>query len=104
MLARTGVVVEPLIAGVDGYSTYQRLLFLKEALVYRPDAIVANFGWNDHWFAAAGVPDNEFKPLTPLDATSYRLLSWLWTYQLLHSLIHPPRVPQARFGFRLSSD
>jgi lysophospholipase L1-like esterase len=99
MLAQAGVTAEPLIAGVGGYSTYQGLLLLKEALVYRPDAIVAYFGWNDHWFAAAGVPDNEFKPLTSLEVTSDRLLSWLRTYQLLHYVIHPPRVPEGRLGF-----
>jgi lysophospholipase L1-like esterase len=100
MFARTGVIAEPLIAGVGGYSTYQGLLFLKEALAYRPDAIVAYFGWNDHWFAAAGVPDNEFKPLNPLEATSERLLSSLRTYQLMHYVIHPTRVPEGRLGFQ----
>jgi lysophospholipase L1-like esterase len=100
MLARSDVIAEPLIAGVGGYSTYQGLLLLEEALVYRPDAIVAYFGWNDHWFAAAGVPDNEFKPLTPFEVTSERLFSWLRTYQLLHYLIYPPRVPEGRLGFQ----
>jgi lysophospholipase L1-like esterase len=100
MLAAAGVVAEPLIAGVGGYSTYQGILFLKEALVYQPDAIVAYFGWNDHWFAAAGLPDNEFKPLTPLEATSYRLLSFLRTYQLLHYVIHPPRVLRGELSFQ----
>jgi hypothetical protein len=100
LLASMGIAAEPLIAGVGGYSTYQGLLFLEEALVYRPDAVVAYFGWNDHWFAAAGVPDNEFKPLTAFEMASYRALSWLRTYQLMHYLIYPPNAPPRRLDFQ----
>jgi lysophospholipase L1-like esterase len=100
MLAGKGIAAEPLIAGVGGYSTYQGLVFLEELLVYRPDAVIAYFGWNDHWFAAAGVPDNEFKPLTRFEMLSYRSLSWLRTYQLLHYLIHPPKAPQGSLDFQ----
>ena len=91
LLARWGVPVEPLIAGVGGYSTYQGLGFLREALAYDPDAVVAYFGWNDHWFAAAGLPDNEFRQLSGIQMLSLRALSGLRTYQLVHYLIYPPR-------------
>jgi lysophospholipase L1-like esterase len=91
LLARSGIPVEPLIAGVGGYSTYQGLGFLREALAYNPDAVVAYFGWNDHWFAAAGIPDNEFRQLGGLQMLSLRVLSGLRIYQLIHYLIYPPR-------------
>jgi lysophospholipase L1-like esterase len=100
LLQQSGIAAEALIAGVGGYSTYQGLQFLRESLAYHPDAVVAYFGWNDHWFAAAGVPDNEFRPLTRFQALSYQGLSWLRTYQLMHYLIYPPRVRETSLSFQ----
>ena len=88
-LGERGVRSEALIAGVGGYSTYQGLHFLRESLRYKPDAVVAYFGWNDHWYGPA--PDNEFRPLTDFDAFTYRTLGRLRTYQLIHYWIFPPR-------------
>src|SRR5262249_8163589 len=99
LLAARSIPAEPLIAGVGGYSTYQGLDFLRDLLRYDPDAVVAYFGWNDHWISPTGQPDNEFRPLTPLQLWTYRWLSWLRTYQLLHYLIFPPRRMDGSFTF-----
>ncbi len=100
LLRQSGIAAEALIAAVGGYSTYQGLQFLHEALAYRPDAVVAYFGWNDYWFAAAGVPDNEFRPLTRFQLLTYQGLSWLRTYQLMHYLLYPPRARESLLSFQ----
>lgn len=86
-----GAEVEPLIAAVGGYSTYQGLEFLKESVQYKPDILVSYFGWNDHWLAIGGLPDNEFKELTESQIFIHNTFSKLRTYQLLHFMIYPPK-------------
>src|SRR5207249_1047274 len=51
LLAERSINAEALVAAVGGYSTYQGLEFMRESLRYSPDAVVAYFGWNDHWLA-----------------------------------------------------
>ncbi len=99
LLEQAQVPAEPLIAGVGGYSTYQGLGFLREALAYQPDVVVAYFGWNDHWLAAAGTPDNDIRPLSHVQMLSYRIVAELRICQLLNYWIHPPRRadPSASF-------
>lgn len=82
--------VEGLIVAVGGYSTYQGLEFLKNSLKYKPDILVSYFGWNDHWLAIGGLPDNEFKELSELQIFIHNTFSKLRTFQLLHFMIYPP--------------
>lgn len=86
-----GAEVESLIAAVGGYSTYQGLEFMKESLKYKPDILVSYFGWNDHWLAIGGLPDNLFKELTESQIFIHNTFSKLRTYQLLHFMIYPPK-------------
>ena len=87
---RHGVNMTPIIAGTPGYSTAQGVRWLPEFLAHKPDVLVVYFGWNDHWFATSGIPDNEFAPLTKIDITIKKFLSISKIYQLLHYLIYPP--------------
>lgn len=87
-LAGRGVTAEPLVAACGGYSTFQGALFLEEALAWRPDAVVAYFGWNDHWVSA--LPDHAFVPTGALGQLAGATVGRLRTYQLLHKLLHPP--------------
>ena len=42
--------VECMNFGVPGYSTYQGKIILERALLeYKPDLVIIQFGWNDHW-------------------------------------------------------
>ena len=48
LAASTGRAVEPINAGVDGYSPWQEALFLeREGLRYEPDLVVVTLVWND---------------------------------------------------------
>ena len=89
---RYDIDAEPLIAAVGGYSTFQGMLYFKEAKKYDPDVIVAYFGWNDHWFASGGLPDNEYKSPSRLNIFLVETLGRLRTYQLIHYLIYPPKI------------
>jgi lysophospholipase L1-like esterase len=99
LLAGSGIVAEPLIAGAGGYSTTQGLSFFGDSLVYRPDVVVAYFGWNDHWIALGGAKDADFRPLSKFQLWTYDTFGWLRIYQVMHYLIFPPRTPkQASFA------
>ncbi|MCO5167591.1 MAG: SGNH/GDSL hydrolase family protein [Planctomycetes bacterium] len=87
-LGRRGITAEPLVAACGGYSTWQGAHFLEEALAWRPDVVVAYFGWNDHWVSA--LPDHAFVPTGALGRLAGETVGRLRTYQLLHRLIHPP--------------
>ena len=91
LAGKYGIKAEALIAGVGGYSSYQGALFFEESLKYRPDVIVAYFGWNDHWFAHGGAPDNEFEGFSTFNLTINATIGRLRTYQLIHYLVYPPR-------------
>lgn len=92
-LERRALESESLIAGCGGYSTWQGLAWLKEALEWRPDVVVAYFGWNDHWVSP--LPDHEFVAPGVASRWLSSTLGRARTYQLLHRLIHPP-VPGGR--------
>ena len=85
-----GIKAEALIAGVGGYTTFQGALYFEESLEYSPDVVVAYFGWNDHWLAQGGVPDNEFKGFSTFNLTTDATIGKLRTYQLIHYLVYPP--------------
>jgi lysophospholipase L1-like esterase len=89
--SKLGISLEPLIAAVAGYSSYQVMLFLEDSLKYKPDAIVAYFGWNDHWIAGHGGPDHEYKKIKNFELITFNLFSKLRFYQLLHYMIYPPK-------------
>lgn len=56
-LAGTGRCVETINLAVPGYSSHQgRILAEWHAPQLRPDLVVIQFGWNDHW-AAIGAAD-----------------------------------------------
>ena len=86
-----GIKAEALIAGVGGYTTYQGALYFEESLKYEPDVVVAYFGWNDHWIAQGGVPDNEFEGFSALSIFTEKTIGKLRTYQLIHYLVYPPK-------------
>ena len=87
-LERRGIAAEALIAGVGGYSTTQGLEMFRDALPWRPDLVVAFYGWNDHWLSPHA--DHEFEALGPLQLFATTYLSRLRVYQALHALIYPP--------------
>ena len=70
LLAREGLAVEVLNAGVPGYSTHQGRTFLEKSVAaYRPDVVVLSFARNDevdltYVTARGAVPrsDSEFMP------------------------------------------
>ncbi|MCA8922833.1 MAG: SGNH/GDSL hydrolase family protein [Planctomycetes bacterium] len=89
---RDGVELEVVIAASGGYSTWQGLDLFREVLAYAPDAVVAYYGWNDHWISAQ--PDHVFVPPGAWAARARDALSWSRTYQLLQRVVHPPPTPQ----------
>lgn len=63
--ALLGPGFEVLDAGVAGYSSHQGLLRLQEdAKEFRPDLVIACFGWNDA-MSAHGRPDRDFPLPSP---------------------------------------
>jgi lysophospholipase L1-like esterase len=91
-----GIKAEAIISGTPGYSTYQGLKWLPEFLEHKPDVLVVYFGWNDHWYAWGGGPDNEFAALSQANIFIGSIFRNIRTYQLLHYLIHPPQLYSPR--------
>jgi len=59
-------------ASLPGYTSWQGLAWLKKQLLaWNPDVVVVEFGWNDHWRAAAW-PDKDWARV--LDPHRIRLL------------------------------
>jgi lysophospholipase L1-like esterase len=58
LLAAAGARFRVVNAGVYGYSSYQGLARLREALAYRPDWVLVSFGGNDGH--PVGIGDREF--------------------------------------------
>ncbi len=70
-------------ASVTGYTSFQGVRYFERELAgLRPEVVVINYGWNDHWRAHNGIPDKEQRPpssaATGLAASSrlLGLLSW----------------------------
>ena len=50
-------------ASVTGYSSHQGLLLLQQVVATaRPDVVVVNFGFNDHWNSGNGRTDRQQRP------------------------------------------
>ena len=86
-----GIKAEALIAGVGGYTSFQGVLYFEESLKFKPDVVVAYFGWNDHWISYGGEPDNEFEGFSGLNLFTDKTIGRLRTYQLIHYLVYPPK-------------
>ncbi len=68
--AGTGKRVETVNLAVPGYSSHQgRILAERHAESLRPDLVVIQFGWNDHW-AAIGAPDSAKRVRVPTGAAA----------------------------------
>ena len=79
--ARTTRTLELVNAAVAGYSTEQGLRRLVRMWGLKPDIVVANFGWNDH-FPALNLPDKELGARNNLAALAHRLFGGTRLYQL----------------------
>ncbi|MZH03431.1 MAG: hypothetical protein F3745_08580, partial [Nitrospinae bacterium] len=82
---------EAIIAGTGSYSTYQGLKWLPEFIGHKPDVLVVYFGWNDHWYAMGGGPDNDFVPISQANIIVKKIFRDLRFFQFLHFLIYPPK-------------
>ncbi|QEH37868.1 Arylesterase precursor [Aquisphaera giovannonii] len=107
--ARPGQAYEVVNAGVSGYSSHQGLLrFLQDVDRYKPDLIVASYGWNDA-AQAAGPSDREFRPpswpVVALQRTMVRYrTSLVLTYYLKKLVAEPRRELEGPFHPRVSVD
>ena len=79
--ARTTRTLEFVNAAVAGYSTEQGLRRLRRLWRLKPDIVVANFGWNDH-FPALNLPDKELGARNSFAAQAHRLFGGMRLYQL----------------------
>ncbi|MCH9032862.1 MAG: hypothetical protein IIB00_11475 [candidate division Zixibacteria bacterium] len=100
--------IEAFNCGVPGYSSHQGLILLKrEILALEPDILLIMFGWNDHWPAGKGIPDNEQSMPPQWILTTQNLLANSRLFQairkvslsLLESNSDRPRLDQ-RSGLR----
>jgi len=72
---------------VPGYSSYQgKINYRENVRPYKPDIVIATFGWNDQWFAADGRADRDQKmpPQAMLDV--YNVVSRLRLYRWFKGL------------------
>ncbi len=75
---------EVINAGVIGYTSYQGMTLLDEAVLdWSPDLVTVYFGWNDHWLAR-GLQDKQ-QASAELPAVA-GMLGQLRIYQLAQSL------------------
>lgn len=98
--------VEIFNAGVPEYTSYQGLVYLRRELVKeKPDLVIIQFGWNDHWKSKLGVPDHKVRfPTEGQQFQIHALYNWL-TYRLARSLVlsvrFSPRVPLEQYQSNL---
>jgi lysophospholipase L1-like esterase len=81
--------VEVINASCPGYTSFQGLRRLDDVWPWKPDLLVAYFGWNDHWNALTGHTDVQ---LAALNASRpiRGLVERLHTYEALSGLFSRP--------------
>ena len=107
--AHRGRAVDVVNASSPGYTSFQGLRRLSTLWKWKPDLVIVNFGWNDHWKALSGCTDRELadrrrfliQPKTWLQDT--RIFG---TMGQLVSLIVPPAVcnPERPASVRVTLD
>jgi lysophospholipase L1-like esterase len=79
---------EVLNFGVPGYSIVQGARQYEDEIApLSPDVVIIAYGWNDHWLARAGVPDEALVPPGPRRAAVALTLSRLRIAQALRSVL-----------------
>lgn len=88
---------EVINAGVLGYSSLQGLRHLeKDILKYKPDLVIASFGWNDT-FDALGYTDKQQRTPSKVELLVYSILSNSKAYLALEDLISD-LISKIKFG------
>jgi len=94
--------VEVFNGGVPEYTSHQGLVYLRRELAReKPDIVIIQFGWNDHWKAKLGVADHKVRfPTKGQKARIHKFQNRL-TYRLVRQLIlsirFSPRVPLEKY-------
>jgi lysophospholipase L1-like esterase len=72
---------EVLNFGVPGYTIVQGLRqFESDVAKLKPDVVIIAYGWNDHWLAKGGLPDEDRRPARakPSPLLRLRLVQGMW--------------------------